>query len=168
MFRRHPILSLVTFAYLAVVGWITLGPQPVDSGNDAWLWRLLRFFGRHDITDWITYQRVEFGSNLAMFIPIGMFFLLLFGRRLWFISVLSGVALTCAIETVQIFLPSRVSDISDIIANSIGTLVGVLFALAVTAGKARRLREYDHATKQADDGDSRRVRDAAHSVHGSR
>ena len=26
MFARHPLLSLVTFAYLALVGWTTLTP----------------------------------------------------------------------------------------------------------------------------------------------
>lgn len=145
MFRRHPLLSLATFVYLAFVGWITLGPQPLDDANDAWLWRALRFFGRHDLTDWITYQRVEFAANVAMFVPIGMFFLLLFGRRLWFISVLAGAALTCAIEFVQLFMPDRVSDVSDLIANSIGTVIGVLFVLIVTAGAARRLREYGNA-----------------------
>lgn len=142
MFRQHPVLSLATFAYLGVVGWITLGPQPLDEGRDSLLWRALRFFGRHDLTDWITYQRVEFTANVFMFIPIGMFLLLLFGRRLWFAAVLSGVALTVAIETAQRFIPDRVSDVSDIIANSIGALIGVLFTLVVTATRSRRVRQY--------------------------
>ncbi|HEV7955749.1 MAG: VanZ family protein [Microbacteriaceae bacterium] len=141
MFRRHPILSLATFAYLAFVGWVTLGPQPIDDRGDAFLWRLLRFFGRHDLTDWITYQRLEFFANVWMFVPVGMFFLLLFGRRYWWVSVTAGAALTGLIEFVQLFLPDRVSDVSDIIANTIGTIIGVLFALVVTAAKARRLRE---------------------------
>ncbi len=33
MFRRHPFLSLTTVIYLAVVCWITLGPQPINTGN---------------------------------------------------------------------------------------------------------------------------------------
>ena len=35
MFRHHPILTVVTFVYLGVVGWITLGPQPFDEGSDS-------------------------------------------------------------------------------------------------------------------------------------
>lgn len=139
MFRRHPLLSLVTFVYLGFVAWVTLGPQPIGDGN-TWIFRALRVFARYDLTSWLNYQRLEFLANVGMFIPIGMFFLLLFGRRLWVVSVLAGVALTCTIEFVQKFLPDRVSDISDIIANSSGTLIGVLFALAVTEGKARQLR----------------------------
>ncbi len=170
MFRRHPILSLATFAYLAFVGWVTLGPQPLDGGNDTLLWRVLHFFSHYELTDWITYQRVEFLANVGMFVPVGMFFLLLFGRRLWFVSVLAGVVLTCAIEFVQMFLPDRVSDVSDIIANSIGTVIGVLFALAVTARKARQLRNYGNATR--DDGRQDRagcgIRASADSVHSDR
>ena len=35
MFRRHPYLSLTTFAYLGFVAWITLGPQPFDDNDNA-------------------------------------------------------------------------------------------------------------------------------------
>lgn len=126
--------------YLAVVGWITLGPQPINTGNGYWLWRVLRFFSSHESTQWLTYDRVEFLANLAMFIPIGVFFVLLFGRRLWFLSVLSGVLLTLAIEFAQRFIPGRVSDVRDLVANSLGTVVGVLLALVLTRAKARRLR----------------------------
>jgi glycopeptide antibiotics resistance protein len=140
MFRRHPFLSLATVVYLAVVGWITLGPQPIDTGNSYWLWRALRFFSSHDSTRWLTYDRVEFLANVAMFVPIGIFFVLLFGRRLWFMSVISGVLLTLAIEFAQRFIPGRVSDLRDLVANSLGTVVGVLVALVLTQAKARRPR----------------------------
>ena len=33
MFRRHPLLSVTTVIYLAVVCWITLGAQPINTGN---------------------------------------------------------------------------------------------------------------------------------------
>ena len=41
MFRRHPVLAVITFVYLGVVGWVTLGPQPLDSSGNALLFRLL-------------------------------------------------------------------------------------------------------------------------------
>jgi glycopeptide antibiotics resistance protein len=140
MFRRHPLLSLATGAYLVVVGWITLGPQPVNSGNGYWLWRALQFFADHESTRWLTYARVEFLANVAMFVPVGIFFLLLLGRRFWFIGILSGVALTLVIEAAQLFIPGRVSDVRDLVANTLGTVVGVLLALALTAAKSKRLR----------------------------
>lgn len=140
MFRRHPILSLVTMAYLAGVGWTTLGPQPLDGRSGSWLWRALNFFGRHDTTSWITYDRVEFSANVAMFFPVGLFFLLLLGRRLWWLAILLGFGLTLGIEATQLFLPTRVSDIRDIVANTSGAALGVLIGLVLTAPKARRLR----------------------------
>lgn len=138
MLHRHPFLSVVTLAYLALVGWVTLGPQPLDSTNNGWLLRALGFFARHDSTDWITYGRVEFAANIAMFIPIGLFLVLLFGRRLWWLAIVIGVGLTCSIEFTQQFLPSRYPDVRDLVANSAGAVVGVGFALVLTAWKVVR------------------------------
>jgi glycopeptide antibiotics resistance protein len=142
MFRHHPILTVVTFVYLGVVGWITLGPQPLDDRADSLVWRLLAFFSRYASTDWITYSFLEFWSNVAMFVPVGLFFLLLLGRRRWWLAIGLGVMLTLGIEFVQQYLPDRVSDPRDILANSLGALVGVVAALLVTWPAAvRRARE---------------------------
>ena len=142
MFRLHPMLSVVTFIYLGVVGWITLGPQPLDDGTDSLVWRLLAFFSRYASTDWITYSILEFWSNVAMFVPVGLFFLLLLGRRRWWLAIGLGVMLTLGIEFVQQYLPDRVSDPRDILANSLGAFVGVVAALLVTWPAAvRRARE---------------------------
>lgn len=142
MFRQHPLLSVVTFVYLGVVAFITLGPQPLDEGTDSLVWRMLHFFSRFGATDWITYSLLEFWANVAMFVPVGLFFLLLLGRRRWWLAVLLGVAVTCGIEFAQQFIPSRVSDPRDILANSTGAFIGVIVALIVTWPAAiRRARE---------------------------
>lgn len=142
MFRHHPVLSVVTFLYLGVVGFITLGPQPFDEGTDSFVWGLLRLFSRFDATSWISYSTLEFWSNVAMFVPVGLFFVLLLGRRRWWLAVLLGVVLTCVIEFTQMFLPDRVSDPRDIVANSVGAFAGVMIALIVTWPAAvRRARE---------------------------
>jgi glycopeptide antibiotics resistance protein len=140
MFLRHPFLSLATLAYLGVVGMITLGPAPYGDRTEGFVFRLLGFFERHEATRFIDYNTLEFGMNVLMFVPIGLFFLLLFGRRLWWLSVLFGVALTIGIESAQQFMPTRVSDARDILANSSGALLGVLVGLVLTYGKARRIR----------------------------
>ena len=132
MFRQHPLLTVVTLLYLGVVGLLTLGPQPFDESSDSIVWALLRFFARHRQTAWIDYWTLQFGANVLMFIPVGLFFLLLLGRRRWWVAVLIGVLLTCAIEFTQRFLPDRVSDWRDILANSVGAFVGVILALILT------------------------------------
>ncbi len=138
MFRSHPVLSVVTFAYLGLVGWLTLGPQPLDDSADSLLWRLVAFLARHEQTAWIGYNTIEFTANILMFVPVGLFFLLLFGRRRWWLAVLFSAALTIAIETAQRFLPERVSDPRDLLSNSIGGVIGVAAALIVTWPAARR------------------------------
>jgi glycopeptide antibiotics resistance protein len=140
MFRRHPVLTALTLVYLGLVAWITLGPQPLDDRAEGLLYRALRVFGRHASTDWITYDRVEFAANVAMFLPIGVFLLLLFGRRQWWLAIILGFLMTVSIEVAQLALPGRVSDVRDVVSNTTGATLGVLVALVLTAGKARRIR----------------------------
>ncbi len=132
MIRRHPVLTVLTLGYLGVVAWVTLGPQPLDAGGSRALYRLLRYFGNHELTRWITYDRVEFSANVAMFVPIGLLFVLVLGRRRWWLAMLIGVALTVTIELSQRGIPGRVSDPRDVLANSLGAMLGVIVALLVT------------------------------------
>jgi glycopeptide antibiotics resistance protein len=139
MFRRHPLLTVVTLAYLGLVGFVTLAPIP-DQGRDSIIWRIVGVFDGFAATRWLDYWTVEFLANVAMFVPLGLFLVLLLGRGRWWLAILLGVGLTVVIELVQQSLPTRVSDLRDIVANSMGATIGVLLALVVTAAKARRLR----------------------------
>ena len=78
-------------------------------------------------------SRIDFASNVILFIPIGV---LLTGylaiRRsrasgdvvdVW-ITLLVCVALSSAIEAVQVFLPSRTVSSSDIMGETLGGLIG--------------------------------------------
>ena len=140
MFLRHPILSLVTVAYLGFVGRVTLAPEPYDDRVAGPLDHLLRFFAQDERTSWITFNLVEFLANIAMFVPIGVLLVLIVGRRWWWLVTLAGFGLSSVIELIQIGMPTRVSDPRDVLANSLGALLGALLALALTAGTARRLR----------------------------
>ncbi len=139
MFLRHPLLSLATLAYLAAVGWLTLTPQSSVLKNSL-LWRLAEFFDRFEATEWMTFSMLEFAANVALFVPLGLFFVLLFGRRQWWLAIVVGLLMTAGIEFAQQFIDGRVSDPRDLVANGLGTVLGTLIALILTAGKARRLR----------------------------
>lgn len=141
MLHRHPILGLFTAVYLVFVGWVTLGPQPIDDSNNGLIFKALDVFDRYEATSWITYNTLEFTANVAMFFPIGLFLVLLFGRRLWWLAMALGCGITFVIETAQLFIPTRVSDPRDLVANSAGAILGVLIGLLLTARKARRLRD---------------------------
>ena len=66
--------------------------------------------------------------NIALFIPLG-FFLSIFcsgyqHRHLW--TIISGFAVSIAIEAAQFFTYRGMLDIDDLVSNVLGTVVGIL------------------------------------------
>jgi glycopeptide antibiotics resistance protein len=136
MFRRHPYISAATFGYLAVVAWLTLSPQAPDQ-RDGPLWQLALFLDQFSATEWLTFNDLEFVANIALFVPVGLFFVLLVGKRRWWLALTLAIGLTAAIEWVQQFIPSRVSDVRDILSNSLGAAIGVMITLTVAVSRQR-------------------------------
>ncbi|NIO16032.1 MAG: hypothetical protein GTN70_03375 [Deltaproteobacteria bacterium] len=71
--------------------------------------------------------------NILGFIPLGFILLAYLSRStrlpastLWILAILSGTGLSLAIELLQVYLPMRVSSLTDLICNSIGTVIGVI------------------------------------------
>ena len=132
MLHRHPFLSLATLAYLAFVGWVTLTPGSVAPTQSELVLRVLARLQRYDDLSWLTYDRAEYLANVALFVPVGLFLLLLFGARFWWLAVAAALFLTTFIETVQKTIPGRVSDDRDVAANTMGAVVGVAVGLVLT------------------------------------
>lgn len=70
-------------------------------------------------------------ENIAGFAPLG-FFLCAYGssrrmRRPEIWTILFGASLSLAIEIIQSQLPMRDSSMTDVISNTLGTIIGVLF-----------------------------------------
>ena len=101
MLHRHPFLSVVTLAYLAFVGWVTLTPASDAPTQSDLVLRVLARLQGYDRLSWLTYDRAEYLANVALFIPVGLFLLLLFGTRLWWLAVAAAVVMTSLIETAQ-------------------------------------------------------------------
>lgn len=146
MLHRHPVLSLLTLVYLGFVGLVTLTPaedQPdYASLAGRLLARLQRYPDLDPLTSRLSIERIEFVANIGLFVPLGMFLLLLVGTRHWFAALAAGIVLTSMIESVQREIPGRVSDPRDVAANSIGMFVGVALAVMLTLPAAvRRRRE---------------------------
>ena len=147
MLHRHPILSLLTLLYLAFVGLVTLTPgseQP-DYASLAGriLARLQRYPDLDPLTSRLSIERIEFLANIGLFVPVGVFLLLLVGTRLWFVAVAAGIVLTSTIEKVQEQIPGRVSDPRDVAANSIGLFLGLLVALVLMLPATLRRRRVE-------------------------
>lgn len=137
MFRQHPVLSIATTAYLAAVCWLTLNPS-INTEESSWLWSTYRALHDYGPTHWVTFDGIEFAVNLVLFIPVGIFFVLLLGRKRWFWAILFGLVGACWIELAQfLWLPERIADVRDVVSNGIGIVVGVLLALLLTARSSR-------------------------------
>jgi VanZ family protein len=142
MLHRHPILSVLTVLYLGFLGLVTLSPgqdQP-DYYDliDRVLVRMQRYPELDPLTSRLSPERIEFAANIGLFVPLGVFLLLLVGTRLWFVALTAGVVLTSMIEAVQQAIPGRVSDPRDVAANSIGMFVGIGLAVLLTLPATRR------------------------------
>ncbi|WP_300682110.1 VanZ family protein [Nocardioides sp.] len=145
MLHRHPFLSVLTGAYLVFVGWLTLTPQRSHTGQAQIAGRILEALHRRGYAESIDYARFEFGANIALFVPVGMFLLLLFGAGGWWVALIASVALTLGIESVQHQIPGRVPDGRDIVANSAGAAIGIVIALVLTLpATLRRRRRRQH------------------------
>ena len=143
------MLSLLTGGYLAFVAWLTLTPQVDAAGHISVVYRVLDALHRRGYLLSIDDTELEFLANIALFVPVGMFLLLLFGTRLWWVALAASVAMTTFIEIAQRSIPGRVPDERDLMANGLGAVVGVLIALVLTLPATLRRRRKRRATATA-------------------
>lgn len=148
VFHRHPLLTLVTGAYLAFVAWLTLTPRPISPDQQRLVMQVVDALHRRGYAESIDYSRFEFLANIALFVPIGVFLLLLFGASGWWLAAIGSVAMTIVIETAQQQIPGRVSDGRDLVANTLGGLIGIVIALILTMPAT--LRRHRQRTRASD------------------
>ena len=137
----HPrALRIILGAYVAVLAVVGFFPSPVDRPFDGPLLRIIQWCGQHGL-GFITYASVEFGANIALFVPLGLLLALLFGPRRWWRAPVICFVATVVIEVGQgALLPQRVASIGDVIANTVGGCLGTLAAVAIIAALARKGR----------------------------
>ncbi|GAA3766822.1 hypothetical protein GCM10022240_19020 [Microbacterium kribbense] len=141
------VLAALTAGYLFGVGWLTLRTRPYGADIASGIDLLLRWFARHQSTAWITFDRVEFAANVAMFIPLGVLAVLWFGVRGWWTAPVLGALVSTAIETTQaLALSTRVPDLRDVVANTGGAVIGMLLMLLLAFLLAPRRTRFTDAT----------------------
>lgn len=116
--------------YLVGLARVTLWPRLGDDDGFDLVRTVLGWINAAGIA--LTYSATEFLANIALFVPFGILVSLLRPRwKAWTVVAL-GLGTSCAIELAQLlFLPHRVSDVRDLVANTLGTAVGVAVLLAV-------------------------------------
>ena len=137
----HPrALRIILGAYVAVLAVVGFFPSPIDRPVAAPLSRIIQWCGQHGL-GFITYASVEFGANIALFVPLGLLLALLFGPHRWWLAPVICFVATVLIELGQgALLPQRVASIGDVIANTVGGVLGTLTAVTIMAVLARNHR----------------------------
>lgn len=144
--RAGAIVAFVGYSgFVAVIG---LWPSPVDRPFDPALFRILAALKGFGVRPGDAYNVIEFTANVAFFVLPALLVVLIVGRPRWWIAPSVGLVCSIAIELAQHFLlPARFATIQDVIANTLGALIGTgigLLALSARrrgdAGTARRPR----------------------------
>ena len=73
------------------------------------------------------YAVINFGGNIFLFVPLGIFLPLLFtGERRFWVFALTVILLISAVEAVQYITYTGAMDIDDLFLNTFGACIGYL------------------------------------------
>lgn len=135
MFRLIPNILLLPYAVcLLLITWLPASQAGKVTGMVSYLAHLLD----PRVPFSIGYPALEFLSNLALFVPLGLLLSLGWPRLQWWAVSLIGFTTTVTIECAQWGIPSRFPAISDIVSNTLGTMIGAAAVLvAVSLGRAQ-------------------------------
>lgn len=134
------LFGMLAVASAGALLWLTLRPngslngvnlEPFSEARRAW-GGLLRSENpwSHDA---LSFLLVQVAGNLLAFIPLGFAVAgYLQGVRGWWLKTVAlGFALSVTIELLQLALPSRATDVDDVIFNTVSTALGAsLFRVA--------------------------------------
>ena len=123
---RTLLLRIVFAVYLVAMGFLVWLPNPDAVQYTGIVAVVARWFEPLGLPFEPTYIVLEILANVVLFVPFGILALTAFRwMRVWS-ATLAGLATSCLIEGVQLFLPTRYSTVSDLIANTAGALIGAL------------------------------------------
>jgi glycopeptide antibiotics resistance protein len=127
---REWLATSILVLYLVAVLIATMWPTPLDQGFSSSIDRFLAVMHRNGVPEWFGYSKLEFTANIGMFVPLGFLVALLLPRKLWWFALFICPGLSVGIELTQAtFLSARFATVVDVIANSLGALVGIAIAV---------------------------------------
>lgn len=131
------IVAIASAAWILLVLAVTLLPTPWPTTDSEAPLGVLNPETWTSADTWRNGTVFEFAMNIAMFVPIGM----IAARYLrgW-MRILAPIGLTVAIEIAQIPLADRISDPRDLIANTLGAIIGLGIAGLAMVSRPSRVR----------------------------
>ena len=133
--RRVVGARIVLVPYLVLLGLVVFLPAREAgrvTGIVGWLAEALATVG---IPREPAAVVLEFLANVVLFTPFGVLLVLAFPGVRWWAVVLTGFLSSIGIELVQLGIPSRVASVSDVIANTTGTALGLVLARSWRRGR---------------------------------
>ncbi|WP_458111762.1 VanZ family protein [Arthrobacter sp. R1-13] len=137
--RRVNHWGWVLVAYFAALAIIGYWPTPVDEPARDALEDFFEWLHQSGAPRWLSYQLLEAGANVLLFIPVGALCVAAFRRNRWFQNVAIGVMVSASMELGQfLFLDRRDPSPQDLVTNTTGTVTGIFLVYALTWWLKRR------------------------------
>jgi len=129
-------------AYLAALAWVVLTPATVAGQATGVVNVLAHALAALGVPEHLGYPVLEFVANIVLFMPFGAAAVLAVPLRVPSAAVAasvigSGALSSVVIECAQLLVPGRVSTISDVIANTLGTALGLALSWWLRAPRRR-------------------------------
>lgn len=120
--NRSKMISYIVFgAYLFLLTWLVLFKFAFTIEEIPHL-RQLNLIPFHYETSvaYITHMK-EVIYNILIFVPAGVYFTAFLGKRKWWLGIGASFFVSLTFETVQWIFSIGVSDITDLIGNTLGS-----------------------------------------------
>ncbi|MFC7725600.1 VanZ family protein [Nocardioides sp. GCM10028917] len=142
--RARMAVCAALVAWVALLAVVLLAPS--SAGPDWVISHLAEALRRLGLPEVLAHPgRVESMLNVVAFVPLGLLGSLLWTRPTWRDWTAVGFVVSFAVEVVQaVALGARQATNGDVVANTLGMLVGALLGLLVTrilSSRARRASE---------------------------
>jgi len=117
---------ILLIACVVTVAVIVLWPGPPAADAQHALRDFLARAHRGWLPRWVSFGLIEWSSNVLMFLPIGFLgALAVRPSRRWWVVPAAAVASVVIEFTQQALLPARTASLADVLANTLGALIGV-------------------------------------------
>ena len=124
-------LGLLIF-YLLILTWIILFKLSFSINELPHIRNInLIPFGQSLIVNG-TISYTEIIQNMLAFIPFGIFVYILWDKKTFIIKLIPIVLTSLIFEVIQYICAIGASDITDLLANSLGGIIGLLTAFVIT------------------------------------
>jgi glycopeptide antibiotics resistance protein len=126
---------------------VAFWPSPVDQPVQGELAGFLIVIHALGMPGWVNYSFIEATANVLLFVPVGVLSSQAFpGKRLWQLGAFGLVVSGCMELGQQLFLHDRFASPSDLVTNTVGTVIGALAARAGVRELKRRQAQHQPAS----------------------